>query len=666
MHFLSMVMGKRLFVRTVLTLTCLLFAGTLSTAFSQVDVEKSKDKIIISGTAYYIHIVRKGETAYSISRAYGVTLDELYKNNQSAAAGLKEGQALRIPVVEAPHAGQVQKPLPSIQQQRDESKFFYHKMKPGDTVYSLAKYYGVSVGDIIAANPGIDINKLPVNYEIAVPRRELTTTPKTFEVASKDYLEHKVVRGESLSSIAEKYGITVRELRRENRGVIFPSEGDLLKIPVSRIVEPVAAIADTLQAREGIPEEKDFELPTDITPVKNLRGKFNVAVLLPFYILENSVRTEIDSLKAAKGKPVYKTSKKPDEWLYPPSVQFIEMYQGILMAADILRSLGLDLNVYAYDTRGGISDVEHLVLSGKLKEMNLIIGPVYSPELVRIAAYAGEQKIPVVSPVPLKNNQPLKNNPYLFMAIPSVEVAQHYIARHTRQFNRSNFVFVHNDVTGTNPEISGFRNHIIREITAVNNTKEISFKELLFISRSALSTDSINRLEQALSPRMENIVIIASEDYPVLSETIMDIHTLSRKYSIRLLGYPAVRELVNLDPKLYFDLGIELYSHYWIDYRQNDVIEFLKKYRIKYLSEPPESSYAWQGYDIMYYFVTGLAIHGKRFINRPEIHNPDLLATKFYFRQKTNEDGFENYHLYLLKYLQSMDIIVLDEESKTP
>jgi hypothetical protein len=51
---------------------CTLFVMLLSNGalFSQVNVERSNDRVTISGTAYYIHQVRKGETSYSISRAY--------------------------------------------------------------------------------------------------------------------------------------------------------------------------------------------------------------------------------------------------------------------------------------------------------------------------------------------------------------------------------------------------------------------------------------------------------------------------------------------------------------------------------------------------------------------------------------------------------------------
>ena len=61
--------------------------------------------------------------------------------------------------------------------------------------------------------------------------------------------------------------------------------------------------------------------------------------------------------------------------------------------------------------------------------MDLIIGPVYSHNLSIVSAYARDLGIPVVSPVPLMNNSALKNNPTLFMASSSLEIAQKALAR---------------------------------------------------------------------------------------------------------------------------------------------------------------------------------------------------------------------------------------------
>jgi len=72
-------------------------------------------------------------------------------------------------------------------------------------------------------------------------------------------------------------------------------------------------------------------------------------------------------------------------------------------------------------------------------------------------------------------------------------------------------------------------------------------------------------------------------------------------------------------------------------------------------------SYAWLGYDIAYYFLSGLAIHGKDFIIHPEIHNPDLLHTQFDFQRKSMNDGFENQKLYPVRFSKDYEVVLVPE-----
>ncbi len=618
----------------------------------QVVVERSKDKVIISGTAYYMHQVKKGETAYSISKAYGITVEELTRENPPALYGINEGQLLRVPYREDI----------TITSHRDESKFIYHKLQPGETVYALSKLYGVSENEIVTVNPGIDINKLPVGAEIAVPRREFKIVRNEFEVEMKTSVFHKVVRGESLSSIAEQYGVTLRELRKENRNIRFPQVGDYIRIPGDTVQERdmrEILLADSMEI-DTEPSEL-MTIPSVYTPVKNLRGSMDIAVLLPFYLEENAVRTDIDSSNFMRGNRIYKVLDRSDDWIYSRSIGFLEMYEGILLAADTLRALGLDINIHVYDIKSDTVEVTRLIRKDILSDMDLIIGPVYSHNLVAVASYASKHRIPVVSPVPLMNNSALIENPTLFMANSSLEVAQNTIAKRITEYYNDNFVFIHADTAGLDPGIEYFRERILNELSQRLPFEEIKFKEFLFYSRSVFYNDSINRLSQALSEDYGNVIIIASEDASVISESLMDIHTLSKNYEIKVFGYPAMRGIDNLDPKYLFELNILMYSPYWIDYSKQDVRDFTSDFRKKFCTEPAELSYAWQGYDIAYFFISGLALHGRRFISHPEIHNPDLLQTRFDFRRKTRNDGFENQCLFLIRYTNDYEINLISE-----
>jgi hypothetical protein len=485
-----------------------------------------------------------------------------------------------------------------------------------------------------------------------------------FAIQDQKYIFHKVVRGESLSSIADKYGLTVRELRRENRDVRFPQVGDYLRIPVAKAVEipvPEQVRPDSVKVAE-----KDtsvvFKRPAGFTPVRKLSGSLDVAVLLPFYLDENASRSYIDSSKIVKGRKIPRIVQRQDDWIFPMSIGFLEMYEGILLAADTLMSLGLEINLHVFDIKDDTVEMTRLIRRGTLAGMDLIIGPVYSSNLAIAARYARDLKIPVVSPVSLFSNQFLTGNPELFTTVPSLEVAQGALIKKVSEYPDHNFVFIHSDTAGIDMNVRDFREKIFAELTQRRPFEEIRFKEFLFYSRSTFNNDSINRLSHALSDKTGNVIIIATEEAPVISETLMEIHALLKKFSMNVFGYPAMRGcLDNLEPKYFFDLDLHLYSPYWIDYSKRDVKQFNSDFQKLFLTQPSEMSYAWQGYDIAYYFISGIAIHGKDFTEHPEIHHPDLLQTDFDFRRKNEIDGFENTKLFLIRYTNDYEVLLINE-----
>jgi LysM repeat protein/ABC-type branched-subunit amino acid transport system substrate-binding protein len=653
-------------INSIKTLTILIFVLICdNTINSQVVVERSKDKVVISGVAYYIHQVKKGEFPYSIAKAYGITVEDLTRENPPAVYGTKEGQTLRIPASLVPDIKPAESEI--VKRQHDDTRFIYHIMKPGETVYSLSKLYGVSEYDIVANNPGIDITKLSVGAEIAIPKREFMSNQQKFDDQENKYIYHKVLMGETLSSIAKQYGLTVRHLRKENRDLKFPQVGDFVRIPGDKkaeIQEIEQVKPDTVATFvEEVPEK--IVKSASYTPVKALRGSLDVAVLLPFYLSENSTRIEIDSSRQVKGIKTYKEIKQADNWIYPESLDFLELYQGILLAADTLRSMGLNINLHTYDIKSDTIEITRLIKSGKLSDMDLIIGPVYSHNLSIVSQYARALGIPVVSPVPLMNNSALINNPTLFMASSSLEIAQKALAKKVSEYYDHNIVFIHADSLGVDEDVKRFKNLIFTELSYKLPYEEIKFKEFLFYSRSMFNNDSINRLSHALSEQTKNIVIIASEEAPVISEVIDVVSGLARRFDVKLFGYPVIRDLERLDQKELFDMEIMVYSPYWIDYSKENVKQFNSDFRQKFHTQPLEKSYAWQGYDITYYFLSGLAMNGKNFIRHPEIHNPELLQSDYDFRRNVPGNGFENQKLFMVRYSKDYQVI-LEEENKPP
>ena len=115
------------------TSTCLLvsvflvlFAGTGIAQENIVPVERSTDKILLEGKPYYIHVVKKGQTLFSISRVYQVSQKEISKENPTVAFGLRPGQALKIPIYP-------EKPEPEMP--RETKDFIFYEIESGQNLW---------------------------------------------------------------------------------------------------------------------------------------------------------------------------------------------------------------------------------------------------------------------------------------------------------------------------------------------------------------------------------------------------------------------------------------------------------------------------------------------------------------------------------------------------
>lgn len=153
------------------------------------------------------HTVAPRETLYSIARRYGTTVDALMAANGLTSHVIKIGQTL--------HVGSSSSQPPTDT---------YHTVVRGNTLYSLARRYGTTVDAIMQANRLTGPN-------IYVGQRLLIVPTSAPPVGSTVYT---VMRGDTLYSIARRYGTTVETIKALNNisgNIIYI--GQLLRIPQS-------------------------------------------------------------------------------------------------------------------------------------------------------------------------------------------------------------------------------------------------------------------------------------------------------------------------------------------------------------------------------------------------------------------------------------------------
>ncbi|MBQ3020818.1 MAG: LysM peptidoglycan-binding domain-containing protein [Bacilli bacterium] len=147
--------------------------------------EYSDDEIIIppSSNSY---VVKKGDTLYSIAKDYGITVDELKTTNNITNNTLSIGQVLTIP------GESVTEPTT-------------YTVKKGDSLYSIANKYGTTVNDLKDLNK-LSSNTLSIGQQLLLPGTTEESTLNSYTVKS----------GDTIYSIARKYNLTVDELKELN------------------------------------------------------------------------------------------------------------------------------------------------------------------------------------------------------------------------------------------------------------------------------------------------------------------------------------------------------------------------------------------------------------------------------------------------------------------
>lgn len=150
-----------------------------------------------------VYTVKSGDSLWSIAKKFNTTVDDLKKANNLTSNSLSIGQKLVIPG------------------KKESTSNNVYTVQKGDSLYSIARKYNVDVNALKQAN-NLSSNLLSIGQVLIIP------------TGTEDYILYKVVSGDSLYSIAKKYGITMQEIMDfNNLGSTILTVGQVLKIPVA-------------------------------------------------------------------------------------------------------------------------------------------------------------------------------------------------------------------------------------------------------------------------------------------------------------------------------------------------------------------------------------------------------------------------------------------------
>lgn len=175
--------------------------------YQSTPVTISGEKVKINGQICYSHIVLEKQTLYSISKAYGVSVEDIYRYNPAVKEkGLQKNSILIIPLME-PAVEDNPAEQPVAEQKNDENENSdsvpqrIHTVKWFEDLDIIARKYGVSVDAIIKAN-GLKGRKLSKRQKLVIPYSDEDTPGQKDTV--QESIGEKADTTQVTDSISEK------------------------------------------------------------------------------------------------------------------------------------------------------------------------------------------------------------------------------------------------------------------------------------------------------------------------------------------------------------------------------------------------------------------------------------------------------------------------------
>lgn len=524
--------------------------------------------------------------------------------------------------------------------------YYLHKVLKGHTLYSISKAYGVSQDAIREANPllseGLKAGMLlyipdtaakvetpvdTVTKEKEKPQKKKTPKP------SKRYRKYNVKWYETLDDVAVKFNVSKEAIIALNgidpesdkriRAIQIPDEQYMRDLKegkiqiqgnVMQMEKTEDGVADTDTGMDTLGRTSGTEVPdiaTAVVPGEPYdQGTYTITLVLPFNA--SRLTTSLNAYTA-------------------------DFYAGTLIAMADLKKKGMfthfvlnvvDLSRY--------SSAWELVADNALRGSELIIGPISERDMQPVASYARSERIPVVSPLDL-NTAPLAyNNPWFYLFPPQSDLAlSHQIDKlaQARLNGENESVTV---IYEQGHEDSELVTSTIKELEA----REIPYRTFSYDFLNGRGIDS--QMYASLNPDAVNRVIIPSLSEAFITDALRNLNLIrsSRDCSIEVYGMSRWKSFETVELDYFHALDLRLAMSYHIDYSAPETMDFINKYKAAFNTEP--TSFAFQGYDILTFFVEAMNTWGKNFPKGIINERKSLLQSDVLFLPTDTGSGYEN------------------------
>jgi hypothetical protein len=319
-----------------------------------------------------------------------------------------------------------------------------------------------------------------------------------------------------------------------------------------------------------------------------------------------------------------------------------DFVQGAELALDTLNLYGQHVEAFIYDSKSAAQPIPSLIKSGKLDNMDLIIGSVKPPEYYPLAQFALQKKIPYISAT-YPNDGGIRGNPSLLIANSTLKANCEAIFSFILQNHGTDNIYLFHKKNDNRID------NYFKEINLVDGKPLLKIKTIML--DSSISSAGLRYLIDTTKP----VLIIGASLNQDFSQKLADAcYPIQKTNPFTLIGMPNWDGFScwnNTDA--YTDFPIRYTTPHYLA-KDNIFKKYIhEKYFQLYNIEP--SDMVEKGFGITYNFTSILIHHPGFFMQNVNdtLYAPfhDFLFRPVYHGNNAQVDYYENKHLFIMQIL---------------
>lgn len=383
-------------------------------------------------------------------------------------------------------------------------------------------------------------------------------------------------------------------------------------------------------------KENTKEITIELTPVDSTKAEDKDSTIVDSLLqeIEDYIYDKVETINISLILPLQTLSQNP-------SSSFFEMYGGALLAIKDLGDSGVKMNLKVIDSARENFEIDQETVD----QSNIIMGPVSYKDLLAALPYCDVHQM-LISPL----------EPRAAMLADSSNVIQ-APSSWTNQ--------VDDLVDWLSEEISMGDEVIVLRETSPQKEGEQSSRLILKLNEKNIRYRTAASLEEiAMNEALTYRVLIASDNDAFITRAVRSAGISSElKKQIILYTTSRVRNCVDANVMDLYNANTRMTAAYHIDYNDQQVKDFVLKYRALFKNEP--GSFAFQGYDVMKYFVSMCNDYGRRWYRKLPERSSRGLQSDFVFDRKVSK-GKTNTAVRRVIYNKDLTTTLLPLQEETP